>query len=248
MVQVFANLLTNARHALEEQPQPRRVRLTGQADGEWARVEVTDNDPGILDAVRSRVFDPFFTTKPVGMGTGLGLSVCHGIVAKLGGDIKVDSKPGIGTTFSVVLRRGYSRPRNESAPPESRRREIPRNRVLVVDDEVMLAKALGRILAKDYEVVVCSSGRDALTALAGETRFDLVLCDIMMPDLTGMDVYEELSLRAPDMAERIVFMTGGTFTPRARAFLDKVPNPRLDKPIDVRMLRNWIRERLASTG
>jgi signal transduction histidine kinase len=96
MVQVFANLLTNARHALEEQPQPRRVRLTGQADGEWARVEVTDNGPGILDAVRSRVFDPFFTTKPVGSGTGIGLAVSRGIVEAHGGSLSLAPTDGEG--------------------------------------------------------------------------------------------------------------------------------------------------------
>ena len=111
MVQVFANLLTNARHALEEQPQPRRVRLTGQADGEWARVEVTDNGPGILDAVRSRVFDPFFTTKPVGSGTGIGLAVSRGIVEAHGGSLSLAPTDGEGesalticTDFVVELR------------------------------------------------------------------------------------------------------------------------------------------------
>jgi DNA-binding response OmpR family regulator len=108
--------------------------------------------------------------------------------------------------------------------------------VLVVDDEVMIGNSLRRILGKDYDVVVCTSGRQALTTLA-ESTFDAVLCDMMMPDVTGMDVYEELLRSAPGVAERMVFMTGGTFTARAKAFLDRVSNPRLDKPIDVKTLR-----------
>ncbi len=214
-------------------------------------MEVHDTGAGIPPAVLPHIFDPFFTTKPVGMGTGLGLSVCHGIVTKLGGDIQVESKPGVGTTFRVSLRRGADRAKTERPPPELPPQDLPRGRVLVVDDEVMVGNSLRRILAKDHDVVVCTSGRDALAAVsAAETvskgGFDLILCDVMMPDVTGMDMYEELSRTAPKIAARMVFMTGGTFTPRARDFLDKVPNPRLDKPIDVKALRAWIRTRLSS--
>ncbi len=249
--QVFLNLLINAAQAIPEgnaaQNEIRVVTRVDPHDETRVEVSIHDTGSGIPPALLPRIFDPFFTTKPIWIGTGLGLSVCHGIVTKLGGTIEVESKPGSGTTFRVLLRRGHDRPKTERPPPEASQAG-PRGRVLVVDDEVMIGNSLRRILQKDHDVVVCTSGRAALDALATETTFDLVLCDIMMPDVSGMDLFEELTRRAPDVAKRVVFMTGGSFTARARAFLDQVPNPRLDKPIDVKTLRAWIRNRLSATS
>jgi PAS domain S-box-containing protein len=246
--QVFLNLLINAAQAIPEgnaaQNEIRVVtRISAQSDMR-VEIEIHDTGAGVPAALLPRIFDPFFTTKPVGMGTGLGLSVCHGIVTKLGGAIQVESKPGVGTMFRVVLRRAQDRPKAEQEQPPPSVRSPSRGRVLVVDDEVMIGNSLRRILSKDHDVVVCTSGRAALDALAAEASFDIVLCDIMMPDVSGMDVYDELNRKAPDVAKKMVFMTGGSFTPRARAFLDQVPNPRLDKPLDVKTLRTWIKNRL----
>jgi CheY-like chemotaxis protein len=197
-----------------------------------------------------RIFDPFFTTKAVGDGTGLGLSVCHGIVTRLGGQIEVESSPKTGTTFRVFLRRAEARAQSErprvasEKPPPA----ASRGRVLVVDDEVMIGRSLHRVLSKEYEVVVCTSGREALTVLAGGAPFDIVLCDIMMPDVTGMDVHAELLRVAPDVAARMVFMTGGIFTARAKVFFDHVPNKRVDKPIDVKSLRAQMRDLMLARG
>ncbi len=247
--QVFLNLLLNAAQAIPEgsvEENEIRVVTRAGADQGCVVVEVSDTGAGIPAAVLSRVFDPFFTTKPVGMGTGLGLSVCHGIVAKLGGEIEVESTPGAGTTFRVLLRRGADRPASGSLLVAAPQTEAPavKRRVLVVDDEEMIAKSVTRILARDYEVVACTSGRDALSLLAGEPPFELVLCDLMMPDLTGMDVHEHLARTLPALAARMVFMTGGIFTERAEAFLAAVPNARLDKPLDVQILRACLRETL----
>ncbi len=246
--QVFLNLLINAAQAIPEGNVERNeIRLVTKIDDQDDRrvvVEIRDTGAGIPASVLPHIFDPFFTTKPVGMGTGLGLSVCHGIVTKLGGALLVESEPGEGTTFRVLLRRVAERPKTERPAPEVVVRAAPRSRLLVVDDEPMVVNSFRRILAKDYEVVACTSGREALAAIEAGPPFDLILCDVMMPLVTGMDVYEELSRAAPDVAARMVFMTGGTFTPRAKAFLDRVPNPRLDKPIDVKTLRAWIRKQL----
>jgi signal transduction histidine kinase len=103
MIQVVSNLLTNARHALEERPPPRRVRLTAHADGEWVQLEVADNGPGIADDIRSRVFDPFFTTKPVGSGTGIGLAMSRGIVEAHGGSVSLAPHTGDGACFVIRL-------------------------------------------------------------------------------------------------------------------------------------------------
>jgi CheY-like chemotaxis protein len=118
-----------------------------------------------------------------------------------------------------------------------------RGRILIVDDEPMAGAALRRILEREHDVVVVTRGRDALDQIAG-AQFDVILCDLMMPEMSGMDLYTEVSRRSPEHAPRIIFMTGGAFTPRAREFLERVPNQRLEKPVDTRNLRALIRDLL----
>jgi CheY-like chemotaxis protein len=143
-----------------------------------------------------------------------------------------------------------SRNRAEEDADESGRsaRLVPkrRGRVLVVDDEPALAAALARVLSLEHDVVTETSAQRALALLVGGERFDLVLCDLMMPEMTGMDLYDEVSRVAPGLAETLVFMTGGAFTSRAREFLDQVPNARLEKPIDFGALRALIHGMLES--
>jgi CheY-like chemotaxis protein/two-component sensor histidine kinase len=238
--QVFLNLLINAAHAIPEgHPAEHVVRAsTGTAEDGRAVVEISDTGSGIAPEILARIFDPFFTTKPVGVGTGLGLSICHGIVSALGGEIEVRTVVGAGTTFRVLLpptarcdERG-----TPAAPPASPRR----GRVLVVDDEPLVARAMGRVLAA-HEVVVCGGARAALAELEREGEaFDVVICDLMMPEMTGMDLHAHLAAIAPALAERIVFVTGGAFTDRAREFLASVPNPQLEKPFDPSALRELV--------
>src|SRR5690606_5142014 len=111
-----------------------------------------------------------------------------------------------------------------------------RGRVLVVDDEPMIATAIGRTLGLDHDVVVAATAAAALQHLRQEEAFDIILCDLMMPQMTGMDLYAELARTAPSQAARMVFLSGGAFTAAARTFLEKVPNQRLEKPFDTRQL------------
>jgi PAS domain S-box-containing protein len=245
--QVFLNLLVNAAHAIPEgNVEKNEIRIVTSTDRDGrVVVEIRDTGAGIPERVLPRIFDPFFTTKPVGVGTGLGLSVCHGIVAKLGGDISVESTVGTGTTFRVRMRPAVERPKTVAPPAEITPRAEHRDQILVVDDEVMIGTSLRRILSrKHYDVAVCTGGREALDLLAKPSDFQIILCDMMMPDVSGMDVYEELMRTAPDIARRMVFMTGGVFTPRAKTFLDEVPNHRLEKPIDLPRLLEWMRDTL----
>jgi PAS domain S-box-containing protein len=242
--QVFLNLLVNAAQALPAgRADTHEIRLrTHTVDG-WAVVEVTDSGPGMSAEVLQRLFTPFFTTKPVGVGTGLGLAICHRIVTGLHGDIAVVSEVGRGTTFRVSLPPAVHAAQPQPPPPptpEARRR----GRVLVVDDERMVAELVQRVLAGDHHVEVSTSAQQALARIAGGERFDLILCDLMMPVMTGMELYAELARTHPADAERIIFLTGGAFTPQARAFLDEVPNMRLEKPFDVPTLRRVVNERL----
>jgi two-component system, cell cycle sensor histidine kinase and response regulator CckA len=234
--QVFTNLLVNAAQAIPEgAAADNSIELTSYGEEGRVVVEVSDTGAGIPPDVIGHIFDPFFTTKDAGTGTGLGLSICHSVVTKLGGEISVDSVVGRGTTFRVVLP-------TAGAPPVLSI-EAARSRILIIDDDPTLASSLRRVL-KEHEVVVTHSGREAIERCRQET-FAVVLCDVMMPDLTGVDVYEILRRELPGMERRIIFISGGTFTPRTREFLDQVPNARIDKPFDVAAVRQIVREHLA---
>jgi PAS domain S-box-containing protein len=245
--QVFLNLLINAAHAIPEgnvEKNEIRILTSTDRDGRVV-VEIRDTGSGIPATILPRIFDPFFTTKAVGMGTGLGLSVCHGIMAKLGGDITVTSEVGTGTSFRVLMRPAVERAKSVVPATDVTPRAEHRDRILVVDDEVMLGTSLRRILTREhYDVTVCVGGREALALLAEPCKFQIILCDLMMPDISGMDLYEELMRTAPTVAKRMVFMTGGIFTPRGKAFLDGVPNHRVDKPVDFPRLLEWMRDTL----
>ena len=243
--QVFLNLLINAAQAIPEGQVARhfvRAKASMHPDGR-VRVEISDNGVGIPPEVRARIFDPFFTTKPVGVGTGLGLSICHGIVASLGGEITVDGEPGQGSTFRVLL---PAAPEEESAAPPKVAPPPPRKaRLLIVDDEPLVRRAVQRILSPPHEVHVRANGREALLALEEGSGFDLVLCDLMMPEMSGMELHGVMAERAPGLASRFVFLTGGAFTPGARDFLQRVPNLRVEKPFEPAALRELVLRLLA---
>jgi two-component system cell cycle sensor histidine kinase/response regulator CckA len=236
--QVVRNLLMNAAQAIPEgHPERNEIRLVTRAAAGHVEITVADTGPGVDPDLRARIFEPFFTTKPVGAGTGLGLFVCRNIIAAMGGDIDVGESPGGGALFRVrlpVSTAPRAAPRADE-PPAHFECDEARPRVLIVDDEPRLTEAFAVALAEDYDVTIERTGTAAVEALASGAPFDLVLCDLMMKDLSGIDVYEQLRARCPGVERRLVFMTGGAFTVRARAFLEAIPNPRLEKPFDVRL-------------
>jgi PAS domain S-box-containing protein len=244
--QVFINLLLNAAQAIDEgDAEHNEIRVSTRADGEGrVVVEVRDTGSGIPEHLVSRIFDPFFTTKPVGSGTGLGLAICHGIVEGFGGKITVETTVGEGTAFRVALPVAKAALQKEAeeppAPPAPRR-----GRILVVDDEAMIGTLLRRLLSREHDVETLTRGQEAVAQIAAGKRFDLVLCDLMMPQMTGMDVYEAVKSLEPEQAERMVFLTGGAFTARARSFIDSVPNQFLEKPVQVQQLKTLIGNCLA---
>jgi PAS domain S-box-containing protein len=252
--QVFLNLIVNAAQAIPEgHANANEIRIRTRTrirnghlapDSESVLIELADTGSGIPLSIQNKMFDPFFTTKPAGVGTGLGLAICHRIVTGLGGEISVVSEVGRGTCFRIVLpvAQVADEPVVERAAPEITPRR--RGRILVVDDENIVATAVRRLLESDHEVKVLTSAQEALHRISGGERFDVILCDLMMPVMTGVDLHSELARTAPDQADCMVFLTGGAFTPRARAFLDEVPNPRLDKPFDLAVLRALVQQRL----
>jgi PAS domain S-box-containing protein len=244
--QVFLNLIINAVQAMEEgHAGTNTITISTSLDSRGrVEVEVADTGCGMSQEVLAHLFTPFYTTKPVGVGTGLGLSICNRIVQALGGEIMVESEVGKGSSFRVFL------PASEIVNTVRRTGRIRRPiaalsaRILVIDDEPIVGTALKRVMGKDNEVITETSARKALERIRGGEHFDLILCDLMMPDMTGVDFHGELRAFAPERAADIVFMTGGAFTPKARSFLDSVSNERLEKPFDMATLKNLVQEHL----
>ena len=231
--QVFLNLLVNAAQAITEgQAHLNEIRVVTRTDDRGrAVVEVHDSGAGITPELQHRIFEPFFTTKPTGSGLGLGLAVCRDIVSSLGGEITIASDLADGTTARVVLPSCEDsvvavEPTQAIAECATARE---RRRVLIVDDDRPVAAAIALELSA-HDVIVAESGREALEILRHDRDFDVVLCDLMMPEVTGMDVYEAVRRLDPRLAEHIVMMTGGAFTQRAGQFLAESRAPVIEKP------------------
>ncbi|HEX4384337.1 MAG TPA: PAS domain S-box protein, partial [Myxococcales bacterium] len=233
--QVFINLLVNAAQAMPEGNVDENIlRVVGRADATGnAVVEIHDSGCGIPAENLDRIFEPFFTTKPIGEGTGLGLAICHGIISSLGGTLSVQSEVGRGTVFRVVLPVAKAEGATLPAAPRVVPRPPMRGKVLIIDDEKDLTDVTTDGLQDLHDVRATQDAREALEWIAAGDQFDLILCDMMMPLMTGMEFYTRLAAVAPHQADRIVFMTGGAFTPRAREFLARLPNLRLEKPFDL---------------
>lgn len=247
--QVFLNLLVNATHAVRERRERGgriEVHVRQQGPSE-VLAEVRDNGPGMSQAVLDRIFLPFFTTKAEDVGTGLGLAICRSIVDSLHGTLAAQSEVGRGTTFRVSLPVQAALitplPRAPLPPPSSQAR-VRTRRLLVIDDEPAMAKTLQLLVEGDYDVVACQSVAEGLKLLDSNERFDVILCDLMMPKTTGADFYEMLEQRGSGLERSVVFMTAGAFGERAEAFVSSVDNPVLDKPFQLRDLEEALERSL----
>jgi PAS domain S-box-containing protein len=239
LAQVFINLLINAAHAIPEgHTDANRIIVRTRTDDQGrAVIEIEDSGEGMAPEVQARAFDPFFTTKEVGEGTGLGLSICHGIVSGLGGQITIESSRGHGSLVRVVLpAAAEAGPRPVSLPAASA--SAPRrNRVLIVDDEPRVAQALKRMLHGDHDLTLASCGAEAIEHVAAGERFDAIITDVMMPNMTGIELFDRLETLAPDQAMRVIFLSGGVFTAQTRTRLEAAGNPQLQKPVSSQELR-----------
>jgi len=246
--QVFLNLLVNAAQAIpEDRGRPGEIHISVRP-GANDRVEVliADDGPGIALPDLPHVFEPFFTTKPEGIGTGLGLAICRTTVESLGGEIAVRCPPGGGTVVRVSLPASDA-PVVSAPPPEpAPRRSTPRRgRLLVVDDEVRLGKLLATLVGDAHSVDVATSGQEALQRLQRGVEFDVVFCDLMMPGMTGMELFEAVCRERPEMESRFVFLTGGAFTERATHFLRRANVTTILKPFDLDQIEAAIQARLS---
>jgi len=246
---VLVSLIINAAQAMDgARPEGNLLRLRARQQGSSILLEVQDTGLGIASDALPRVFDPFFSTREVGFGTGLGLSISRTILMSVGGSVEVESELGVGTTvrLSFPVASGKPRPDRVSSSPPRLHRADAVARILVIDDEVLVGRSLRRALLP-HQVTLVTDGREAIARMR-RARFDLIFCDLMMPDLTGMDVYEEIARTDPAIVPKIVFMTGGAFTRRARDFVQAVQNPILGKPFDLKALRALVLECLEGPG
>jgi CheY-like chemotaxis protein len=229
--QVFLNLIVNAAQAIREGAAAQNeIRISTRRAGDaQVLTEIRDTGAGIAPKTLERLFEPFFTTKPVGIGTGLGLSICRRIVHEHGGSITAESTLGRGTIFRVLLPLCTVQ---HAAPVVKRTplRPARRGRILLIDDEPKIAQIVRRGLDGWHDVTAVTSGS----------------CDMMMPQMTGVDFYRAAATVTPDLAEGIIFMTGGTFSAEARDFLARLPNSQVEKPFELVHLRRMIDERIAA--
>jgi len=240
VVQVLSNLVVNGAQAI---PEGRRGRVCIRADrpaGGRVRVLVEDDGVGMSEDVLRRIFEPFFSTKPFGVGTGLGLSVSRGLTLSMGGNLRIESAVGKGTRAILELDEA-ARPSVAGAAPQAPPGE--RRTLLLLDDDPAVLRALSRVLDPHYQVFPAGSVEEAL-ALADLRRPDLLLCDVMMPDGGGEALYHALQEHLPELAERVIFLTGGADRAALQTFYAHQPQPVLQKPLDLAALARAA-ERLA---
>jgi signal transduction histidine kinase len=269
--QLFLNLLLAAAQRIPEHDaskQEIRVRTMREHDGRIA-IEISDTGPSLRDRPLANVFQPYASAHAIDSGTGLGLPIAHRIVTRLGGEIGIKSGPGEPNVLRVLLPPAKEAqperaktPVASSKPAKSANPENPANpvgpanpaspaeakkraRVLVIDDEHMVSTSLARMLGTRYTVTAVDGGREALDLLATEPEFDVILCDLMMPEMSGMDFFAELGKTFPALVPRVIFLTGGAFTTGATEFLSRLKNPCLDKPVELKKLIGTIEEQLS---
>jgi signal transduction histidine kinase len=239
--QVFLTLIVNAAQAIAEGAAARhRIRLRTYPAHGMVVIEVCDTGERLPPERRSDASSP---------ETGLGLSICRRIIHELDGRIEVTSDAERGTTVRVHIppaKVEVAAPEPRTPPPA---RSMRRGRILVVDDEHMITTALQRILGTNHEVTCFNAAEQALRTILGGERYDVIICDLMMPQMTGMELHSALDRLAPDQAGAMVFLTGGAFTEAGAAFLDRIANVRVEKPFGSRHLRNLVDELVdARTG
>jgi signal transduction histidine kinase/ActR/RegA family two-component response regulator len=230
MQQVLLNLIVNAETAMSGSRGRGELAISTETRGSAILVSVRDDGPGIPLEIQERIFDPFFTTREVGQGTGLGLSICHGIVSEHGGRIWVQSEPGQGAAFHLripVVAAARAAPAPEAARPEGV--EI-RTRVLVVDDEPSIRALLTVLLQKQgHEVDTVADGESAVRSVASR-RYGIILLDVRMPDMSGLEVFLRIKEIAGSIASRVIFITGDVMADETRGLLAKTGAPAIAKP------------------
>lgn len=239
--QVIVNLLVNATQAIPKDSHLAKITVTTREAGERVEIVVSDTGTGIPKENLARIWAPFFTTKTMEMGTGLGLSISREIIERAGGEIRVESRVEAseagprGSSFIISLPAAYAMKPSRSSdapltPTSSRERnDAACRRVLIVEDEISLAHALVAEIGRYHDVALAERAEVALELFAHE-RFDVVLCDLRMPGMSGEALYEAVCVRNPPQAAAFIFMSGIGFVPEVERFLAASGRPVLHKP------------------
>ncbi len=261
--QVFVNLINNAWQAIDDLGEKGRLKIStqvgdsiflGDSNGKGAviRVAIEDNGPGIPPEIASRIFNPFFTTKPRSKGTGLGLSICYGIISEHGGHIWADKSTAKGACFFLelpVVSNASILPANPRARPSNwlEQREERTANILMIEDEQNLAEILVRVLQRaGYQVDPVADGESGLDRLR-EGHYDLVICDIHLSGMNGMEFYHQMAGIDLTLARRTVFTTGDMIGPEINSFLQDTGCACLTKPFELSDLLRQVSENLAQT-
>lgn len=248
--QVLVNLMINAAQSIQVgSAEENLVRVCARRSGGVVRLEISDTGCGIPEGVLDQIFEPLFTTKSVGQGTGLGLFVTSNVVKSLGGSLDVESVEGAGSRFSITLRHAEApSPASEPRATCARRISPPRSlQILVIDDEKPVLAYLERVLTQ-HDLTTETDPREALERILEGSDHDVILCDLMMPEMTGMDLYREVRRRRPELAKRMLFMTAGVLAEEGRDFLKSLPGRWVEKPLRISDLEALIEARSRSVG
>lgn len=244
--QVFLNLIINAEYEMIRCNGRGNLTIKTEKEGEIIRISVEDNGPGIPETTMEKIFTPFFTTKGVGEGTGLGLSVCHGIVTEHNGKIYARSEPGKGATFIVELPVTSIQP--EKVGPSGVEmgvvKDASRYKILVVDDEPAIVEVLQQILVSEgFEVDATSNATEALRLIMSED-YAIVLLDIRLPGMSGIELYQHLNNRNKSLAQKIIFVTGDVLNQDIMDFFSQNKAVYVTKPFNTEEVKNKVQSKL----
>lgn len=257
LCQVFLNLLVNAAQAMPlERSESNRISVSTKAEDDWAIVEIHDTGRGMSMTLQTRIYEPFFTTKGAEGGTGLGLSISKDIVAAHGGRIELESEPGRGSVFRVYLplcKREAEALLAPSAPPPTSAvmpaaKPSVRPSVWVLDDEPMVGQIIARALQARYDVWVAREPGELFARLEAGEKFDVCCCDLMMPQMTGMEVRARIAAGWPQLLPRMIFVTGGPSSKDGLEFISRPEVTLLDKPFDIENLRSAVQSVLSAAA
>jgi PAS domain S-box-containing protein len=244
--QVFLNLIINAETEMKLAHDRGKLTIKTERINNTLRITFKDNGPGIARENLQTIFDPFFTTREVGQGTGLGLSVCHGIVTEHNGRIWVESELGKGAAFIIELPLATEEGRFETPEPVIEEvTSVAKARILVVDDEPVIRQFISQVLGEQGHTVETVDNAASALKMVKSKRYRLILLDIKMPGMGGVELYKKFQKIAPSLTKRIVFITGDVMGKRTMSFLDKTKTHYIMKPFDARQLKAEINRILA---
>jgi len=240
--QVLLNLIINAETETSLAHGRGKLTITTENSDNIIKICVTDDGPGIAPDIMDKIFDPFFTTREIGQGTGLGLSLCYGIISEHNGKIYAESKLGKGATFIVELPVVTEAKKPKPAEPlVEQPKRLDKARIMVVDDEEVIRDFMKRVLTDaGYEIDALDNAADALNKIEGQ-RYDLILLDIKMPGTSGVELYRQIQKKAKSLAPRVTFITGDTLSEDTKRFLSRSEVTHIAKPFDAEQLRKEVR-------